>query len=193
MIKRRKIIPVFIGALVASASSHADMVPLSPRDAAICRQSPHAHSLTNLPPASPSTSFADSSRIFGLDAFPVGSLPPSDRDAGLTSETKLARILTDRQNSLTLCLYALLGLGLCRSASCVRKFHLSCIPDWYDAGGPYQVGHRLAISPDCLPSAPAFCFGPPGWVEATSDALPQLRRRGHDAGCGLAASSARFG
>ncbi len=177
MVQRRQIITVLVGALGVCAISHADMMPVSSLDAADSRQSPHAPSLTNLGPASPSASSADLSAVFDPDLFLAGSLPPLDGRAGPTSETRPAPILTDRQNSLTLCLYALFGLGLCRSAPLVRKFHFSGIPDWYHAGGPYQVRHSFAISPDCLPSAPVFCFLQPDATSATEAALSTFSRR----------------
>jgi hypothetical protein len=64
-------------------------------------------------------------------------------------------IRADEQNSLDLCLFALLGLGLCKSAPYVRKFSFGAIPDWYHTGGPSQIGHSFAISPDCLSLKPA--------------------------------------
>ncbi len=146
-------------------------MPVSPLDAGDVRQSPQANTLTDLRPASPSTPFATFPDVADLDSFPVGFLPPPDPEAGYTSETKPAQILTDRQNSLTLSLYALLGLGLCRSAPFVKKLHFSCIPEWYHSGGPSQIGHSFAIPPDCLPSAPVIRFLQPNC--AGKDVTPQ--------------------
>jgi hypothetical protein len=67
-------------------------------------------------------------------------------------------IRTDKQDSLGLCLFGLLGLGLCRSAPYVKRFSFGTIPEWYHTGGPFQVGHSHAISPDCLCRAPVHCF-----------------------------------
>jgi len=174
VIKRRQIITVLIGALVVCAISHADMMPVSPLDAADGRQSPQAHTLTDLRPASPSSPFADFVGIGDLDSSFVRFLPQAGPEAGQPSETKPAAILTDRQNSLTLCLYALLGLGLCRSAPLVKKVHFSGIPDWYHSGGPLQIGHSFAISPDCLASAPICCLVQPECGAETP--LAQYRR-----------------
>jgi hypothetical protein len=127
--------------------------------------------LADRQPASPSSLLAGFAGISDLDSLPAGFLPQADAQAGQLSETKPAQILTDRQNSLSLCLYALLGLGLCRSAPLVRKFHLSCIPDWYHNSGPSQIGHSFAISPDCLLSAPVVCFIQPDCE--TEDVAPQ--------------------
>ncbi len=175
MTKRRNIIPVLIGALAGCAISHAGMMPVSPADAADGWRSPQADILTGLRPASPSAPFANFVVISDLESWLVGFLPQPNLEAGQTSETKPAQILTDRQNSLALCLYALLGLGLCRSAPFVKKLHVSCIPEWYHSGGPSQVGHSHAISPDCLCPAPVYCF-----VQAdgaTEDPTPQYRQK----------------
>jgi hypothetical protein len=133
------------------------MMPVSPAEVD-CRQPAQANTLTDFRPARPSTPFAGFPGTFDLDSLPVVFLPPPNPEAGQTSETKPAQILTDRQNSLSLCLYALLSLGLCRSAPLVKKLHLGCIPDWYHSGGPSQIGHSFAISPDCLTAAPEVCF-----------------------------------
>jgi hypothetical protein len=158
VIKRRQIITVLIGALAVCVISHADMMPVSPQDAADSWQSPQASTLTNLQPAVPAAPFSDSSDLPDLDLLPVGSLPEPAADVEQTSEIKPAQILTERQTSLTLCLYALLGLGLCRSVPLVKKFDFGCIPDWYHGDGPSQIGSSFAISPDCLSSVPVFCF-----------------------------------
>lgn len=69
-------------------------------------------------------------------------------------------VLTDGHDSMTLCLYALMGLGLCKSAPWVRKFSFGVVPQWYHDGGPQQIGHSLAVSPDCYCPAPV-CFVQP--------------------------------
>jgi hypothetical protein len=59
-----------------------------------------------------------------------------------------------------------MGFGLCRSAPSVRKLHLGWGPQWYHDGGPFQIGHTYAISPDCLCHALACCFvQPQGMVD----------------------------
>jgi hypothetical protein len=169
----RKVITVLIGIAAVCAISHADMMPLSPLVDAGSRQSPSA----DLQPADRPALFANFRGMADLD-LPLGEFvyQPGPH-AGEASEARPAEILTDQQNSLTLCLYALLGLGLCRSVPLVKKCHLSCIPDWYHSGGPSQIGHSLAISPDCQIAASAFCFIQPVFTGVTKDALPQFHRR----------------
>jgi hypothetical protein len=90
-----------------------------------------------------------------------GFMPEASTDAGQTHQTQSLQILTEGQNSFILCMYALIGLGLCRSAPLVKNLSFGCIPEWYHNGGPSQIGHSFAISPDCLCDAPALCFVQP--------------------------------
>lgn len=158
VIRWRQVITVLAGVLAVCAISHADMMPVSPQGATACWQSSPASALTNLQSVIPATTSADLSGVPDLDLLAFQFLPEPADDPGQIGKTKPAQILTERQNSLTLCLYALLGLGLCRSAPFIKKLQCGCMPDWYHTGGPFQIGHSLAISPDCLPSGPAFCF-----------------------------------
>jgi hypothetical protein len=162
--------------LAVCAISHADMMPLSPLDVAEYRQSPPTITLTDPRPASPSIPYAGLLDTPNLDPLPVAFLLQPTAEAGQPSETKPAQILTDRQNSVALCLYALLGVGLCQSAPLVRKLHVGSIPDWYCSGRPYQIGHSIAISPDCLIAVPAVCFIQPGCL-AAQDSLIRYRLR----------------
>jgi hypothetical protein len=83
-------------------------------------------------------------------------------------------ILTDRFDSVDLCLYALLGLGLCRSGQWVKESGLAFVPDWYHHGAPLQIGHSYAVGPDCL-CLNLVCFVQP---ETTPEDLKQERRQG---------------
>lgn len=101
--------------------------------------------------------------------FVVEVKPTEEHDAGLQPMF----VLCDRQDSLGLCLYALLGLGLCKSAPWVKKLSLGVVPGWYHDGGPFQIGHSVAISPGCLYSA-LVCFVQPDVAAKTL--LPRYRR-----------------
>ena len=85
--------------------------------------------------------------------FVVEVKPTGEYDAGLQPML----VLCDRQDSLGLCLYALFGLGLCKSAPWVKKVSLGVVPGWYHDGGPFQIGHSFAVTPDCL-NAALVCF-----------------------------------
>jgi hypothetical protein len=170
MVEWRKAISVFVALLVATATVGADMVPLTSLDAGY-RPSPQTCIPTDPRLPGPSNPYAGFAGMADLGSLPVGFPTQPNAEAGPTSETKPAQILTDRQNSLHLCLYALLSLGLCRSAPFVKKLHLGSLPDWYHAGGPFQVGHSHAIAPDCLSPAAVYCFIQPGYT--AEDRLPQ--------------------
>lgn len=85
-----------------------------------------------------------------------------------------AIILTEGHSSFDLCLYALMGLGLCRSAPWVRRLHLGHIPDWYHSGAPQQIGHSHLLGPDALCDA-AVCFVQ---ADAAPESLPVRCRAG---------------
>lgn len=95
-------------------------------------------------------------------------------DTAQAAEPPSARIVSDGQDSLHLCLYALLSLGLCKAAPWARKVSFGVAPHWYHDGGPFQIGHRFAISPDCVCHAPVYCFIQP--VGTAEDLLPQYHR-----------------
>ncbi len=153
---KKTISPVMVALAVASVV-HADMMPMSPPEGGV-RWSVFVCGRTVCQPSSDSHGSLTFQGTVDLDLLPVGFLPEVKSQVGDIGSTKPAPILTDRQNSLTLCLYALFGLGLCRSAPFVKKLHFRCIPDWYHSGGPAQIGHSFAISPDCRISTPVFCF-----------------------------------
>lgn len=97
------------------------------------------------------------------------SAVPSDEPP---QEARQAYIQADHLNSLGLCLSALLGLGLCKSVPWVKKFSFTVVPAWYHDGGPAQIGHSFAVTPDCVCMAPV-CFVQPD-VPA-EDSIPGWR------------------
>ncbi len=175
MVGVKETISTVIVALAVAPVVHADMMPASP---------PQGGSRWSLSVwgkiVAPQPSDSQGSVTFGAtvdqNLFPEGCLPAVKLDAGSSGPAKHLRILTDRQNSLSLCLYALFGLGLCRSGAWIRKkLYVDLIPDWYHAGGPYQMGHSFAIAPNCLPSALRYCFIQPDSVMAIEAALLAFR------------------
>jgi hypothetical protein len=158
MVGVKKTISMAIVALAVASVVHADMVSVSPLEGGEGRQAAVGG-------RGDSWQGSDSRQAEGLlgTISDVGwssirFLSDVKSQAGDVGWTKPPEVLTDRQSSFTLCLYTLLGLSLCRTAPWVRKLHLGLIPDWYQTGGPYQIGHSFAISPDCLPGVPVFCF-----------------------------------
>ena len=173
MINRRKLlITVGLGLLVTTGV-YADMTPVSQSDAK-CVQSSNACRLaelqyTNLSSPSNFPSVAD------LDSWSVEFLPEANADVSQTSEIQHQLSLTNGQGSLNLCLSALIGLGLCSSAHFVKRLSFGFIPEWYHDGGPFQIGHSFAVSPESLCPVPVCCFVQP--VCKVEDFLPQYRLR----------------
>jgi len=172
MIQQRKVITVLIGGLALCATLHADMMqslrwdPGYARSLSVCDRAVLQHASLPSP--------FDCPGVTDLDSLPVRFLSVSNDDAGQANEAKPVQVLADGQSSFSLCLSALLGVALCRSVPLVKRLHFGCLPEWYYHGGPSQIGYSLAISPDCLCSAPICCFIPPdGTVE---DCLSQYYR-----------------
>jgi len=152
----RKTILAVAFALVAAGAVRADMVQVfqedteHPLSAIICdRDGPHA------------ASAFDTSILClraDLELPPTGFTPDMPVEAVDSGEPPVVSvILADRQDSLGLCLYALASLGMCKSAPWVKRMSRGVVPGWYHNGGPFQVGHSHAASPNCLNSALA-CF-----------------------------------
>ncbi len=173
MIYGRRIITAIIGVFVATVSVYADMTPVSQSDAK-CVQSSNACRLaelqyTNLSSPSNFPSVAD------LDSWSVEFSPEPNADVSQTAEIQHLLILTNGQGSLNLCLSALISLGLCSSAHWVKRLSFGFVPEWYYNGGPFQIGHSYAVTPESLCPAPAYCFIQPAYT--VEDSLPQYRLR----------------
>ena len=167
MVASRNIITAVVVVLFVGGVVSADVMPLSrpdstwqPRES--CQDRPSSCSNVFLP----------------VDVVDCGSLavrPLLSNQANLeqVSDPQPVCVLTDGHDSLSLCLYALLSLGLCHSAPWVKKLSFGCIPEWYHEGAPFQIGHRVVIAPDCLCST-VVCFAQPDGVG--QDLMPQYRR-----------------
>ena len=89
-------------------------------------------------------------------------------------EPQVVHVLSDDQDSLSLCLYAFLSLGLYRSGHWIKRFSWGAIPHWYHDGGPFQIGHSHAISHDCLGFVSTH-----GWFLPTGGLrMPMVKYRG---------------
>ena len=160
MTDREKLIASVVGALIITASVNADMMPMSSPD--IGRgQSPYVLSgQTDLRYSDFSSPFSYPS-VADLDLWPVEPLPEPTADVEQTSELQNLRSFTDGQGSFALCLYALIGLGLFRSAPWIKKLSFEFIPEWYHDGGPFQIGHSHAVTPETLYPTPVYCLVQP--------------------------------
>lgn len=96
------------------------------------------------------------------------SLPdvPADLESG--KDVPECQPLTDGTNSLSLCLSVLIGCGFFGSIKYIRTLNFGFIPDWYHDGGPNQIGHSLAINPDCICNITDDCFIQPLFIEDNS-------------------------
>jgi len=171
VVERRKILIAVVGVLALAATIRADMMPMSRLEPGhgqslyVCDQAALQHTGLSNPFGCPG--------VADVDSLFLGSLLISGSDAGQTGWTQPVQVLSDGQNSLSLCLYALMGLGLCRSAPCVRKLSYGCIPAWYYHGGPHHIGHSHAGGPDVCSTA-VICFIQPDCT--VEDCLPQYYR-----------------
>ena len=156
MIDDRRIITAIVGVLVVSAVVYADMTPVSQSDAKRV-QSSNACSLAELQYTNLSSPYNPPS-VTELDLWSVEFLPEANADVSQTSEIQHLQILTNGPGSFNLCLSALIGLGLCSSTHWVKRLSFGFVPEWYHNGGPFQIGHSYAVTPESLCPAPAFCF-----------------------------------
>ena len=156
MKRSRRGVFVFFGVLVFSAVVNADMMPLS-QECAVCRQSPVSCARPNLQHKDCSCQpvFAG---IADLDLWSIEFSPEDDEQ---TSDLQQLQSLTDGHNSLEFCLSALVSLGLCCSVHWMKRHSLSFVPGWYHQGGPIQIGHSFAVTPETLYPTPVYYFVQP--------------------------------
>ena len=159
----RRFFLIFLGVLVFSALVHADMMPVS-QECAVCRQSPVSctRPILQHKDCSCQPVFSD---IPDLDLWSVGFSLEDHAEIGQTTENQQLHSLTDGHNSLEFCLSALISLGLCCSAQRARRLPLGFVPGWYHQGGPFQIGHSFAVTPETLYPTPACCFAQPDCTE----------------------------
>jgi hypothetical protein len=145
--------------LAVTATAYADMTPTFAPDAG-CPQSQHVRVPIN-PGHTNCLTQSSYPVVADFAQLSIEFLPQARADTAPASETQPLLILTDGAGSFSLCLYALIGLGLCKSAPFVKKLSFGCIPEWYHDGGPFQIGHSHAIGPESLCSAQVCCFVQP--------------------------------
>jgi len=152
----RKTILAVTVALVAAGAARADMVQVfqgdteHPLPAVICdRDDPHVAS-----------AFDTSILCLGADLElpPTGISPDMPVEAIDSGEPPVASlILADKQDSLGLCLYALVSLGMCKSAPWVRRLSVDAITCWYNDGlGLCSRDGQMALSNSAGPTVPCL-------------------------------------
>ena len=167
---RRKQILGLIVALLIAGVARADMVPASERDGErkllrhVCGRMKFQYADLSV--------LYDSSVAVDWDFGPVQFLPQAGvDDVGQTSQTPCAIELTGGPDSSGMCLYALMSLGLCSAPHWLRRLSLGFIPEWYHEGGPFQIGHSHAATPESLCSLQVCFLAPPD--DRAEDSLPQ--------------------
>ena len=166
MINSRRIILVIICGLIFTATVHAGMVPVSQQYA----QSKEGQSVYDVDFES-----YNFPQVADLDTWSFNYLHQVNSNDEQVSEVEHLQSLTNGPDSLNLCLSALIGLGLCSSVHYVKRLSFSFIPEWYHSGGPSQIGHSFAVSPESLCPIPAYCFIQPDC--AADDFLTQYSAR----------------
>jgi hypothetical protein len=174
MMSGRRNITAFFAVLACTVSVYADMIPMPIANSG-CGQLPYIPcGRTDLRCVDLSGPFHYYS-VADLDLWPAGLLSEKIADTGQTPELQNLRSLTDGPGSFALCLYALMGLGLFRSAPWVKKISFQFIPEWYHDGGPFQIGHSHAVTPENLYPAPAYCFVQPACM--VGSLIPKYSQR----------------
>jgi len=169
-----KLIISVVVVLVVTVSVHADMMPMTSPDIGrgqlpyvLCGQTDFRYTDLSSPLNYPN--------IADIDLWPVELLPEPTVDTGQTPEMQNLRSFTDGPGSFALCLYALIGLGLCQAAPWVKKLSFEFIPEWYHDGGPFQIGHSHAVTPEILYPTLACCFVQP--ARMVESHIPQYSQR----------------
>jgi hypothetical protein len=165
MIRRREILVALLGELALAAPLLADMMPVLPPNSPRPQQS-RAGPIGD--PQVEGLSDVLSHHAAGTLSLRLADSPDWQDVAAPAGEDLRLQILADRQSSLALCLYGLLGFGAVRSLACVKKLSFSPMPLWHDCGAPAPIGSRYALGPDCLCCA-LPCFTP---LDSTGDERP---------------------
>lgn len=156
MIQGRKIAIAVFMAFAATGVVYGDMMPATRLD-----RPPVPPTSSASPAASESSDESTWSADRGMANLALPSFASCVELSVTTEQVDAAQplgILPHDRGSVDLCLYALLGLGLCRSGQLARRSTLGFIPGWYHAGGPYQIGHSHAVGPETLCPIPLYCF-----------------------------------
>jgi hypothetical protein len=178
------LIPVVVMLLGVATAVQADLMPIpddgTTEQIAVCMRAEISATVDPIP----SLSLAEESISDGILLI---------QEAEKGGVTPSFRPLVDRSNSVDLCLYALVGLGVFRSGHWVKRSSWGVIPDWYHSGAPQQIGHSRVVGPDahCLATA---CFVQPDCAVDNSplcDGLVVMVSLGHLSQCTLRALVSR--
>ena len=173
MFDGRRVISAVICGLIVTVSAHAEMMSVYKPDTGRVQPRSVYNRLDNH--NQNSSGYNNFTYSADPDSWSVEFLPQANTDVEQAPELQQPQILTDGTNSFNLCLSALIGLGLCSSVNFVKRFSFNFVPEWYHDGGPFQIGHSLAVTPETLYPAPACCFVQP--ASTAESHIPQYRLR----------------
>ena len=173
MIGRGRLILVFIGTSIFASGAYADMVPVLKLKAEY-QQSLGVSGRREVQHTNLSSPY-DDPFVFDLNLGTIQLQPEARADIGQPSQMPHTINLTGGPGSVSLCLYALMGLGLCSAPHWMKRLSLSHIPEWYHDGGPFQIGHSFAVPPESLCPVPVYCFVQPD--DRAERFIPQYRLR----------------
>lgn len=171
MLKISRVVTAIVLGSILTATVHADMVPISKLDNGRCNSQVVCNQQDNQNPQ------LFNSIDFNItdNLYPSSGRFPQEANVSHKQDPQRQNAieLKNEQSSLVFCLTALIGMGFCGSAHWMKKHSLGFIPEWYHSGGPAQIGHSFAVTPDLLRTPPAFCFIQP--VLDVEDFSKQLR------------------
>lgn len=169
-VRRKSVLAILVGIALAG-TVHANMMPVSWQDVG-CRQYPQVRVEIDLEHTSSSHSFVGFPGAADLDLRVFKSL--AEANAGPAVETRPLQPRKASPGALSLCLYALIGLGLCRSGHWFKRPTFGFLPDWHHHRNPCQIWHSHAAGPKYLNSATAHGLIQPGCT-ATEGMPPYCR------------------
>jgi len=147
MVRQGGVVVIAAAVLAVAGLVRADMMPVSGWEVGL-----HSAGCVTFPDPSPQTLPSDASCAFprpeAWTAYVTGL--PAATQGRETVDSPAPRLLIDHSNSFDLCLYALMGLGVLRSGTWVRRSSLGSIPEWYLSGVSPQIGHSHVAGPDLL-------------------------------------------
>jgi hypothetical protein len=156
MFRWRKLISIISGVLLFTAIVHADMVPIFKPDTELqtsaCDLYQTKEKQTDLSYMNDSP-LAVSFNLVSIQ-FPLNTVSNIEQVATVPHSIDL----TNEQGSVSLCLYTMLGLGLCNAPHWFKRLYFIRVPECYRNGGPFQIDHSLTVSSKSLCSAKVCCF-----------------------------------
>ena len=163
--KLGRIILVATGLLMPAGVAHADMMPLAPLHGTVvwacCDSIEEVEEPTEpTEPANPAN-LSSFPSIFDWGLHGVLFRPVIRIDVSERPESPPVVVLAEKEGGFTLCLYAMISLGLIDSVPWTRKWMVRTLPRWYWNGCPGVYRPSLAISVMLSHPEPTAHWNPP--------------------------------